>query len=93
MRGTSFVVRTFRARFGNRSLAVTAAVLSILLRPALPASSSRDEGIRDFQHGRFSDALRKLKGAVRDDPFDRQARLYLALSQAARSDCKRFTSA
>jgi tetratricopeptide (TPR) repeat protein len=60
-----------------------------LLLPAVAFTSSiRDSGIQDFQHGRFSEALPKLEQAVKADASDSQARLYLALTQAARNDCK-----
>jgi tetratricopeptide (TPR) repeat protein len=60
-----------------------------LLLPAVAFTSSiRDSGIQDFQHGRFSEALPKLEQAVKADASDSQARLYLALTHAARNDCK-----
>jgi tetratricopeptide (TPR) repeat protein len=70
------------------TMPATSALLCVLLSTAVLASSIRDAGIRDFQEGRFSGALEKLRQAVQSDPSDAPARLYLALAQAARNDCK-----
>ena len=55
---------------------------------AAAASAPRDEGIAAFQAGRYSEALQKLQAAARQDPSDQQARVFLALTRAARNDCK-----
>ncbi|MCU1239076.1 MAG: tetratricopeptide repeat protein [Candidatus Solibacter sp.] len=52
------------------------------------SSSLRDEGIAAFHDGRYSLALEKLQQAARTDPADVHARVFLALTQAARNDCK-----
>jgi tetratricopeptide (TPR) repeat protein len=70
------------------TMPATRSLLWMLLASAVLASNMRDMGIQDFQHGRFSEALAKLKQAVRNDPSDARARLYLALTQAASNDCK-----
>src|SRR5215831_5508752 len=70
------------------TMPATKSLLWFLLGTVAPASSIRDAGIQDFQHGRFSEALVKLEQAVKTDASDMQARLYLALTQAARNDCK-----
>jgi len=58
--------------------------ISILLALAL---STRDEGIRAFNEGRYSLALEKLTEAAKDSN-DKQARLFLALTEAAVNDCQ-----
>ncbi len=50
-------------------------------------SGSKEEGIQAFNSGRYSLALSKLKEAVAKDPNDKQARLFLSLSEAATGDC------
>jgi tetratricopeptide (TPR) repeat protein len=63
-------------------------LLYLVLSATAVASSLSDAGITAFQQGRYTVALEKLKEAVEKDPGDAQARLYLALSRAARNDCK-----
>ncbi len=53
----------------------------------LGASSSRDAGIADFHAGRYAEALAKLQQASAANPSDATARIFLALTQAARNDC------
>jgi thioredoxin-like negative regulator of GroEL len=57
---------------------ISGIVLALLL--------SRDEGIKAFNEGRYSVALSKLTDAAKD-PNDKEARLFLALAQAATGDC------
>lgn len=59
--------------------------LALLL--LLGASSLTQEGISAFNGGRYSVALAKLTEAVAKDPSDKQATLFLALSQAASGNC------
>ncbi|HXE13775.1 MAG TPA: tetratricopeptide repeat protein [Bryobacteraceae bacterium] len=51
------------------------------------AESLRDEGIAAFNRGQYSVALDKLQRAVSADSQDAKARVFLALTQAARNDC------
>ncbi len=62
--------------------------LAMFAAAASGASSPRDEGIAAFHQGRYSVALDRLTQAVRADPADPQGRVFLALAQAARNDCK-----
>jgi tetratricopeptide (TPR) repeat protein len=48
--------------------------------------SAREDGIAAFNQGRYSVALAKLTEAVKD-PSDQQARVFLALTQAALGNC------
>jgi tetratricopeptide (TPR) repeat protein len=48
----------------------------------------RTEGIAAFQSGRYSSALPKLQQALKDDPTDKLAARFLALTEAARGNCK-----
>jgi len=57
---------------------ISGIVLALLL--------SRDEGIKAFNEGRYSVALSKLTDAAKD-PNDKEAHLFLALTQAATGDC------
>ena len=66
----------------------TRALLLTLLSTVGLAASSRETGIQAFQEGRYAEALQSLQQAARSDPADAQARLFLALTQAARNDCK-----
>jgi tetratricopeptide (TPR) repeat protein len=59
--------------------------LALLL--LLGESGSTQEGISAFNGGRYSVALVKLSEAAAKDPNDKQASLFLALSQAATGDC------
>jgi tetratricopeptide (TPR) repeat protein len=47
-----------------------------------------DEGIAAFRDGKYSVALDKLQKAVKLGPRDDRAFVYLALTQAARNDCR-----
>jgi tetratricopeptide (TPR) repeat protein len=67
--------------FGLMSFVLAAASI------ASASASSRDDGIAAFSQGRYSVALDKLKTAVTADPQDVKARVFLALTQAARNDC------
>jgi protein O-GlcNAc transferase len=65
--------------------------LLILLCAALcclEAATLRTEGIADFEAGRYSAALTKLRDAVKADPEDRLAARFLALAEAAKGDCQ-----
>lgn len=62
-------------------------LLLMTMAASSASASKRDEGIHAFSEGRYSVALEKLKGAVAADPKDVKARLFLALTQAARNDC------
>ena len=59
-------------------LVISGIVLALLL--------SKDEGIKAFNEGRYSAALSKLTEAAKD-PNDKEAHLFLALTQAATGDC------
>ena len=63
----------------------TSWLLAVLL---LFNSSAREDGITAFNKGRYSVALSKLTEAVKD-PSDKQARVFLALTQAALGNCGR----
>lgn len=52
------------------------------------ADSLRNEGIAAFNAGRYSVALLKLRQAVAKDPADHVGARFLALTQAAKGDCK-----
>jgi tetratricopeptide (TPR) repeat protein len=52
------------------------------------ADSDRTLGIAAFQAGRYSVALPRLQQAVANNPADTVAVRFLALTQAARGDCK-----
>jgi tetratricopeptide (TPR) repeat protein len=70
-----------------RGIKGTIAILGCAL--ALCAGDSdRTQGIAAFQAGRYSVALPKLQQAVTSDPADSVAARFLALTQAARGDCK-----
>ena len=51
------------------------------------ADSARDTGITAFKEGRYSVALKNLKQAAQD-PHDKTAQAFLALTQAALGHCK-----
>src|SRR5581483_4262828 len=68
--------------------ATRALVCIVCCAAALSASSVRDDGIAAFHDGRYSVAFEKLKQAIQKDPADLQARVFLALTEAARNDCK-----
>ena len=53
---------------------------------ALALLLSREEGIKAFNEGRYSVALTQLTEAAKD-PNDKEARLFLALTQAATGNC------
>jgi tetratricopeptide (TPR) repeat protein len=61
---------------------------TVLLFFALLASTAREDGIEAFQHGRYSIAREKLTEASKN-PNDRQARLFLALTEAALGNCRK----
>lgn len=69
---------------------VTKALLLFLCAAVccVEAGTLRTEGIADFQAGRYSEALAKLQNAVKTDPADHLAARFLALTQAAKGDCK-----
>lgn len=69
----------------NKAIAIAGAGLGLLLHGQ---SALRTEGIAEFQAGRYSTALTTLQQAVRHDPGDTLAARFLALTQAARGDCK-----
>ena len=49
--------------------------------------SVRDQGIAEFGQGRYASALQDLQRAVREQPNDPEAAVFLALTQAATGDC------
>lgn len=53
---------------------------------ALAFALSKDDGIKAFNEGRYSVALTELREAAKD-PNDKQAHLFLALTQAATGSC------
>ena len=63
-------------------------LLGGMLVCALATASVREEGIAAFHQGRYSVALEKLTQATQADPSDTPARVFLALTFAARNDCK-----
>ena len=65
-------------------LAISSFAFALLL---FLQGSQEDEGIAAFNAGRYSLALTKLKDAVAKDPNDKQAHLFLSLSEAATGDC------
>lgn len=71
-------------------LGIRTAALAILVGVLMLRANDavRTEGIADFQAGRYSSALPKLQQAVKDNPSDRLAARFLALTQAAKGDCK-----
>jgi tetratricopeptide (TPR) repeat protein len=64
-------------------------VFAFLVLPAglIASDSPRDAGIAAFQQGRYSVALKNLEQAT-NDPGDRVARVFLALTEAALGECK-----
>jgi tetratricopeptide (TPR) repeat protein len=67
----------------KRAVAILAGALVLCA-----ADSDRTLGIAAFQAGRYSVALPKLQHAVADNPADTVAARFLALTQAAKGDCK-----
>ncbi len=58
----------------------------LVINFALLLLLSKDDGIKAFNEGRYSAALTELTEAAKD-PNDKQAHLFLALTQAAKGDC------
>jgi len=61
-------------------------MMLVISHLALALLLSRDQGIRAFNEGRYSVALTELTEAAKD-PNDKQAQLFLALTQAATGNC------
>ncbi len=61
-------------------------MMLVISHLALALLLSRDEGIRAFNEGRYSVALTELTEAAKD-LSDKQAQLFLALTQAATGNC------
>ena len=51
------------------------------------AQSTAEQGIRDFHRGDYSAARGHLQSALRSDPNDAQARVFLALTRAGAGEC------
>jgi len=51
-------------------------------------NAQRDQGIKAFEEGRYSIALSALRSAVKQNPHDETAAVFLALTQAAMGNCK-----
>lgn len=71
---------------GIKFLAALAIVSTVTVASG-GSGSVRDEGIAAFNGGRYSVALEKLQQAVAADSHDVKAQIFLALTQAARTDC------
>lgn len=63
-------------------------VLTALLASLRADDALRRDGIAAFQAGRYSTALSELGQALKKDPNDHVAARFLALTEAARGDCK-----
>jgi len=69
------------------TLVIRFAVLLLSAWALALAASPREEGIAAFQQGRYSEALPKLKDAVKN-PSDTSAAIFLGLTEAALGNCK-----
>ncbi|HEX4810593.1 MAG TPA: tetratricopeptide repeat protein [Bryobacteraceae bacterium] len=88
----------FRLRFGfwiiSRAESITEFAKSftkllavVVVTGACGAASVRDEGLAEFNQGRYSQALPLLQQAARDSS-DRTAQVFLGLTEAALNNCK-----
>jgi tetratricopeptide (TPR) repeat protein len=59
----------------------------LLVEHAKAADTLTEEGIAAFRNGRYSVAAEKLKQAAANHPDDVHAKVFLALTRAARNDC------